>query len=167
MTSTMALTQHAEIEFLMLPVRVSSYLHSELSQPHCWERDVTKPGGREVGNKAEPKPICHSATGVLTIIGCHHFLIRPVSKKCSNKTALRKEHPQAHPRPRTLLTARTYSELCYLCTHTSHRDMQTHQMCQNTPRTDPKNKTGWVTHYRVNWLPVLQGCPEKTRNGNV
>lgn len=134
MTSTMALTQHAEIEFLMLPVRNSSYLHSELSQPQCWERDVTKPGGREVGNKAEPKPICHSATGVLTIIGCHHVLIRPVSKKCGNKTALQKEHPHAPPPPHllptALLTAHRYSELCYLCTHTSYRDMQTHQMCQ-------------------------------------
>ncbi len=103
MTSTTALTQHAEIEFLMLPIRVSSYLHSELSQPHCWERDVTKPGGREVENKAEPKPSCHSVTGVLTIIGCHHFLIRPVSKKCGNKTALQKDVP--------LLTVYTHTQI--------------------------------------------------------
>lgn len=39
----------------MLPVCVSSYLHSELSQLRCWERDVTKPGGREVENKAGAK----------------------------------------------------------------------------------------------------------------
>lgn len=51
----MALTQHNQIEFLMLPVCVSSYLHSELSQLRCWERDVTKPGGREVENKAGAK----------------------------------------------------------------------------------------------------------------
>lgn len=133
MTSTMALTQYAEIEFLILPIRTSSYLHSELSQPHCWERDVTKPGGR--GNKEAPKPSCHSATGVLTIIGCHHFLIRPVSKQRGNKTSLQKEHPQT---PSLLYThPYRYSELCYLCTHTSHRDVQTHQTCQKVLRTDP------------------------------
>lgn len=131
MTSTMALTQHAEIEFLMLPVRVSSYLHSELSQPHCWERDVTKPGGREVGNKAEPKPICHSATGVLTIIGCHHFLIRPVSKKCSNKTALRKEHPQAHPRPEPSLL-HVHIQSCVIYVHTHHIETCKHIKCVRT-----------------------------------
>lgn len=57
-----------------------------------------------------------------------------------------------------------YSELCYWCTHTSHRDMQTHQTCQEVLRTDPKNKTGLVTRYTVNWLrslPVLQGYPQK------
>lgn len=120
MTSTTALTQHAEIEFLMLPIRVSSYLHSELSQPHCWERDVTKPGGREVENKAEPKPSCHSVTGVLTIIGCHHFLIRPVSKKCSNKTALQKDVP--------LLTVHTHRDIqsCVIDVHTHHTETCKH-----------------------------------------
>lgn len=148
----MALTQHGEIEFLMPPVRVSSYLHSELSQPHTAGKEMwQKPGGREVGNTAEPKPICHSVTGVLTIIGCHHFLIRPVSKKCGNKTALQKEHPHAPPTTPTptpsqpaLRTAHRYSQLCYLCTHTSHWDMQTHQICQRVLRTVPKNKTGLV-----------------------
>lgn len=124
---------------------------------------MTKPGGREVENKAEPKPSCHSATGVLTIIDCHHFLIRPVSKKCANKTALQKQHPHV-----PLLTAHThrYSELCYLCTHTSHRDVQTHQTCQKVLRTDPENKTDLVTQYTVNWLcslPVLcMGISQKT-----
>lgn len=132
MTSTMALTQHAEIEFLMLPVRNSSYLHSELSQPQCWERDVTKPGGREVGNKAEPKPICHSATGILTIIGCHHVLIRPVSKKCGNKTALQKEHPHAphhttsSPQPSLL---HTDIQSCVIYVHTHHTETCKHIKC--------------------------------------
>lgn len=145
MTSTTALTQHAEIEFLMLPIRVSSYLHSELSQPHCCERDVTKPGGREVENKAEPKPSCHSLTGVLTIIGCHHFLIRPVSKKCGNKTALQKDVP--------LLTVHTqiFRVMLLMYTHIT-RDVQTHQTCQKVLRSNPKNKTGLVTQYTVNWL---------------
>ncbi len=44
--------------------------------------------------------------------------------------------------------------------------MQTHQTCQKVLRTDPKNKTGLVTWYTVNWLrslPVLQGFPKKTQ----
>lgn len=122
MTSTTALTQHAEIEFPMLPIRVSSYLHSELSQHHCWERDVTKPGGREVENKAEPKLSCHSLTGVLTIIGCHHFLIRPVSKKCSNKTALQKDG--------SLLTVHTHThtdiQSCVIDVHMHHTETCKH-----------------------------------------
>lgn len=127
MTSTMALTQHAEIEFLLLPVRISSYLHSELSQPHCWERDVTKPGGREVENKAEPKLSCHSATGVLTIIGCHHFLIRPVSKKCGNKTALQKEYPRPPPpHAHALLHIHTDNQSCVIYVRTHHTEMCKH-----------------------------------------
>ena len=153
MTPTTASTQRAEIEFLMPPIQASSYLHSELSQPHCRERDVTRPGGREVENKAEPKPSCHSPTGVLTIIGCHHFLIRPVSKKCGNKTrALQKRCPPP------LLYTHTHC-----CTHTSHQDMQTHQTCQKVRRTDPKNKTGLVTQYTVKWLrslPVAAGISQ-------
>lgn len=43
-----------------------------------------------------------------------------------------------------LLTVHThrYSKSCYWCTHTSHRDMQTHQTCQKVLSTEPKNKTG-------------------------
>lgn len=148
----MALTQHTEIEFLVLPVLVSSYLHSELSQPHCWERDVTKPGGREVGNTEEPKPICHSVAGVLTIIGCHHFLIRPVTEKCGNTAAPQKEHPHAHPSitiPSPPCTAHRYSDVCYLCTLVSERDTQTHQMCQKVLRTRSKNKTGLGAQWNV------------------
>lgn len=120
-------------------------------------------------NKAEPKPSCHSTTGVLTIIGCHRFLIRPVSKKCGNKTVLQKEHPRApplHTQTNTQTHTHRYSELCYLCTRTSHRDMRTHQTCQKVVRTDPENKTGLVTQYTVNWLlflPVLQGYPKKQK----
>jgi len=136
MTSTMALTQHAEIEFLMLPVRVSSYLHSELNQLHCWERDVTKPGGREVGNKAEPKPICHSATGVLTIIGCHHFLIRPVSKKCGNTTALQKEHPHTHPSPpipNPPHCTQIFRVVLFMYTHITKRHANTSNVSESAP----------------------------------
>lgn len=103
----------------MLPIRLSSYLHSELSQPHSGERDVTKPGGREVENKAEPKPSCHSLTGVLTIIGCHHFLIRPVSKKCSNKTAVQRNVPPPY-------CTHTHIPSRVIDVHTHHTDTCKH-----------------------------------------
>lgn len=145
----MALTQHAEIEFLMLPVRISSYLHSELSQPHCWERDVTKPGGREVENKAEPKLSCHSATGVLTIIDCHHFLIRPVSKKCGNKTALQKEYPHVPP----LLHIHTDNQSCVIYVHTHHNEMCKHiKHVRKSNVPTPRIKQVWL--HVTQWI----GC---------
>lgn len=131
MTCTMALTQHTEIEFLVLPVLVSSYLQSELSQPHCWERDVTKPGGREVGNTEEPKPICHSVTGVLTIIGCHHFLIRPVTEKCGNTAARRKGRspcPPLHHHPQPSLPLIDI-QTCVIYVHTYQKQTCKHIKC--------------------------------------
>lgn len=153
----MVLTPHAKIEFPMQPVRISAYLHSELSQRRYWERDVTKPGGREVENKAEPKPSCHSATGVLTIIGCHHFLIRPVSKKFSGKTARQKEHPHVAPHC-------GYWESCYLCgparTRSTPRRANTSNMSESA--TYPKNKTDLVTQNTVRSLWGLLGYPPQT-----
>lgn len=107
MTSPTALTQHAEMEFRML---------SELRQPRSWERDVTGGRWREVENKAE----CHSLTGVLTIIGCHHFLIRPVSKKCSNKTAVQGWPPSllySHTHTHTPM----FRDALLMCTHVTRR----------------------------------------------
>ena len=123
MTSPTALTQHAEMEFRML---------SELRQPRSWERDVTGGRWREVENKAE----CHSLTGVLTIIGCHHFLIRPVSKKCSNKTAVQGWPPSllySHTHTHTDVQRRVID------VHARHTEMHKQiKRVRKVPRTDPE-----------------------------
>lgn len=115
------------------------------TNPAAGKRDVTEPGGREVENKAEPKLICHSLAGVLTIIGCHHFLIRPVSKKCSNKTAPQRDPP---------LTVHTHTGVLATYVHTGARRTNTSNMSESA---DPKNKTSLVS--RWNGCFPLQGHP--------
>lgn len=78
-------------------------------------------GGREAENTAEPKPSCHSLTGVLTIMGCHHFLIRPVSKKCCNKTAVQRETPPHHHHHH-----HTHLHILYAHTHTIYTETRKH-----------------------------------------
>lgn len=104
-------------------------------------------GGREVENKAEPKLICHSLAGVLTIIGCHHFLIRPVSKKCSNKTALQRDPPYC-------THTHTHTGVLLMDVHIGARRTNTSNMSESA---DPKNKTSLVS--RWNGCFPLQGHP--------
>lgn len=77
-------------------------------------------------NKAEPKPSCHSVTGVLTIIGCHHFLIRPVSKKCGNKTALQKDVP-----PLLYTLTQIFRAVLLMYTHITPRHANTSNMSES------------------------------------
>lgn len=113
--------------------------------PQLGKRCDKTGGGREVENKAE----CHSLTGVLTIMGCHHFLIRPVSEKCSNKTAV-----QRWPPPYCTHTHRC-SETCYWCARTSHGDAQTDQTCQKSATYRPPE----VVLYRAS---CCRDIPNKT-----
>lgn len=114
-------------------------------------------GGREVENEAEPKLSCHSLTGVLTIIGCHHFLIRPVSRKCSNKTAVQGEVP-------SLLYKHTDIQSCVTDVHTHHTETCKHIKCVKKCCVQTMNKTGLVAQWNGSAF-CCRDIPNKPKQG--
>lgn len=122
------------LSFCSPPVRLSGCLHSQLSHTpplppgeRCDKtrrRRVAEGGKRE--NEATPPPSCHSLTARLTIMACHHFLIRPVSKKRCNKTAVR--HPPYLHCPPSPPHTHTHPQISrvvlFVGARGSHPDMQ-------------------------------------------
>lgn len=110
---------------------------------------MTKPGGggkreNEAAPPPPPPPSCHSLTAGLTIMACHHFLIRPVSKKRCNKTAVRHSPLPHHPLTHT--HTHRYPESCYSQAHADHtqkRQKKKHikHVKKKCYVTEPGNKT--------------------------
>lgn len=119
----------------MPPVLVTSYLHSELSQHHGWEKDVTKKknrgkGSGKYGRAKADLPL--SDRRFLTIICCHHFLIRSVSRKRGNTTALQKEHLRANlSLPHPSLLAHIFRVVLFMYTRITKRHANTSDMSES------------------------------------
>lgn len=165
----MAWTQHAEIEFLMPPVLITSYLHSELSQPRGWEKDVTK---RKKKKNGEGKwEIWQSQSWSATqrqAFFDNHMLSSLSDQICQQETWQHDSPAEgtfaSQPLPSPFLLTCTHIQSCVIYVHTYHKETCKHiRYVRKCYVPTLRIKQAWMhsTESISCTLPVLLGASKK------